>query len=381
MKRYGLSGDLPLPLSPERIRMARERHGDEPIDRYLTHLRIGDPLTDALTLHFERMPPGEGGHLLTRVIVHGLDSVDDPPPELVALFEQLDHVPPWVDWRKMRHASGRILRTGMLTGLAFAAYALPHSYLATANKPLAFTGRLLGDTAQRYGRTVRFVIESFMPDGLRRFADGFKLAAIVRTIHARARRQILRSGRWDANRFGVPLNQAHTAMNSVFFSLYVVEGLRRLGVELDRRERESVILTWRYLNHLLGVSPDISFRSEAEARRLADVAFSLEFDSDETSKKLYRAMIDAGPEYMHIRNERMAHAFTGVVRPMSRYLLGDRLADKLGYSGSKRHLLCRAIIALIALTERVPWLVPSRVRSHMGVEFWLDTGDYGSLRR
>ncbi len=369
----------PPPLSPERIRIARERHGDDPVDRYLTHLRIGDPLIDALTLRFERMPPGEGSRLMTKVIDHGLDSLDNPPPELAALFDQLDHVPPWVDWREMRHGSGRILRTGMLTGLAFAAYALPHSYLATANKPLAFTGRLLGETAQRYGTTVRFVIESFMPEGLRRHADGFKMAVMVRAIHARARLKILRSGKWKTGRYGVPLNQSHTSMNSVFFSLYVVEGLRRLGVELDPRERHGVILTWRYLNYLLGVSPDIDFQTEADARRLADVAFSLEFDPDETSKKLYRAMIDAGPEYMHIRSKPTAHVFTGIVRPMSRYLLGDRMTDKLGYSGSKRRMLCRAIISLIGLTERMPWLLPPRIRSHIGVEFWLDTGDYGWL--
>ena len=156
--------------------MARERHGDDPVDRYLTHLRIGDPLTDAMTLHFDRMPPGEGNRLVRKVIDRGLESLDDPPPELVALFEQLDPVPRWVDWGEMHHASARILRTGMWTGLAFAAYALPHSYLATANKPLAFTGRLLGDTAPtlRQHRTFRYrVVHARRPAALRgRLQDG-----------------------------------------------------------------------------------------------------------------------------------------------------------------------------------------------------------------
>lgn len=381
MTRRSFDRHYPPPLSPERIRIAREAHGDEAVDRYLAHLRIGDPLADSLMLHLDPLPRHRTNRLLKKAIEQGVDALSDPPAVLRALFDELDRVPPWVDWREMRHASARVLRSGMLTGLAFAAYSLPHSYLATANKPLAFTGRLLRETARRYGETVRFVIESFMPEGLRRDADGFRMAVLVRVLHARVRLQIIRSGKWDAVRHGVPLNQSHTAMNSVFFSLYVADGLQRLGVHLTQRERESVILTWRYLNHLLGVNPDISFRSEAEARRLADVAFSLEFDPDETSKKLYRAMIDAGPEYMHIRSERMARIFIGVVRPMSRYLLGDPLTDKLGYWGSRRRLLCQAIILLVGLTERLPWLLPSRVRSQMGVEFWLDTGDYGSLRQ
>lgn len=378
MTRRSFDRPLPPPLSPERISIAREAHGDEPVDRYLSHLRVGDPLGDALMLPTNRLPRHEVDRLLNEAIDHGVDSLTDAPAVLSALFEELDRVPPWVDWREMRHASARILRSGMLTGLAFAAYALPHCYLATMNRALAFTGRLLGETAQRYGRTVRFVIESFMPDGLRRGADGFRMAVIVRSIHARVRLEIVRSGRWDAARYGVPLNQSHVAMNSVFFSLYVVDGLQRLGVHLSQRERDSVILTWRYLNHLLGVSPDIGFRSEAEARALADVAFSLELDPDETSKKLYRAMIEAGPEYMQIRNECVARMFTGVVRPMSRYLLGDQLTDRLGARGSKRRLLCGTIILLVRLTERMPWLLPSRVRSQMGVRFWLETGDYGS---
>ena len=309
-----------------------------------------------------------------------MDALDDPPSVLTELFEELDHVPSWVDWRAMRHASARILRSGMLTGLAFAAYALPHSYLATANRPLAFTGRLLRETARRYGRTVRFVLESFMPDGLRRDADGFRMAVVVRVTHARVRQEILRTGQWDAAGYGVPLNQSHTAMNSIFFSLYVVDGLRRLGVRLNQRERDSVMMTWRYLNHLLGVSPDIGFRSESDARALAEVAFSLEFDPDETSKKLYRAMIESGPEYMHIGNERLARMFTGVVRPMSRYLLGPSMADQLGHWSRSRRLLCRTIIALISLTERWPRLLPDRIRNYMGLEFWLRTGDYGVFR-
>ena len=362
---------LPPPLSPERVKIARETHGDAAVDRYMKYLDIGDPLADAVVAHFDAVSPGRAIRVLDRVLNRGLKSVSDPPPELSALMEQLNHVPGWVDWREMRHASRRVLQHGLLTALAFAAFALPHCYLATANMPLAFTGRLFRETARRYVRTTRFVIESFMPDGLRREADGFRMAVMVRAFHARVRLEILDSGRWESYRYGVPLNQSHMAMNAVFFSLYVAEGLERLGVRLTRRERDSVILTWRYVSYLLGVDDEIAFRSEAEARDLVDVAFSLEFEPDETSRKLYRSMIEAGPEYMEISNERLARAFTGVVRPMSRHLLGDHLARRLGFSGPRHQLLCHGLKAFIGLTERMPWLLPRRMRDYMGVAFWL----------
>ena len=88
------------PLSPERVEAARQLYGDT-IDDYLRHLRTGDPLADDLVLSFERLPRGRGYKLLQNALDHGIDSLDDPPPELVTLFRQVDHVPFWVDWDRM----------------------------------------------------------------------------------------------------------------------------------------------------------------------------------------------------------------------------------------------------------------------------------------
>ena len=364
-----------LPLAPERVAAARERYGVA-VDQYLEHLRLGDPAADELVRCFERMPPGEGSRLLVRALQEGIDAVDDPPEPLAALFEQIDHVPFWVDWDLMLVASRKITRDGLLTTLAFAAYALPHSYLATGNRPLAFTSALLDDTPRRYAQTLRFVIESFLPGGLRRDADGFRLAVWVRIQHARARRRILKSGDWGLGDAQIPLNQAHTAVGTVLFSFYVVEGMRRLGARFSRREVEGVLLTWRYIGYLFGVNPELVYTSEEQAHRILDVAFSLEFDPDETSRRLCRALIEAGPKFMQIDNAWQARFFVGMASPMTRYLLGDRLADRLGYPPERRRLLCRCFVALVWLSERAPWLLPRAVRDYKGVTFWLEKGAY-----
>ena len=65
--------------------------------------------------------------------------------------------------------------------------------------------------------------------------------------------------------------------------------------------------------------------------------------------------------------------------PMTRYLLGDRLADRLGYPPLKRRLACRCFVALVRLSERMPWLVPRPVRDYKGVAFWLEKGDYDDI--
>lgn len=371
-----IPGESPfLPLSPERVAAARATHGDG-VDRYLAHLRLGDPMADELAALFEEGPPGAGFRLLLQAIDHGIESLEEPPAPLVALFAQVDRVPSWVDWDLMRLASGRILRGGLLTALSFATYALPHCYLATANRPLAATGRLLDATAHRYAQTTRFVIESFMPGGLRRHADGFKLAILVRLMHARVRRQLLRSGDWIPAAGEVPVNQAHTALNLVFFSFYVLRGLERLGVRFSAREEEGVLMTWRYVGHLFGVDPALVCTSADEARGLVDLAFSLEFDPDETSRRLCRAMVEAGPAYMNIADERLARLFVRLIYPVSRHLLGDRLADRLGYPPASHRLICGALVALVRLSEWSPRLVPRALRNFVGVNFWLEASNY-----
>ena len=164
---------------------------------------------------------------------HGIESLDDPPPELVALFKQVDHVPFWVDWERMKYGNAKILRNAFPTVLCFGLYALPYAYLGTANKPLAFTKELLDNVGRRYAYTSGFVIDTFLPKGLQRDADGFKTAIMVRIGHAHVRRAILQSGEWDSARYGIPVNQAHMAVSSILFSFYLIEGLIAMGVHFN----------------------------------------------------------------------------------------------------------------------------------------------------
>jgi len=363
------------PLSAERIDAARQKHG-EVVDQYLRYLHMGDPLADALVEHFETLPAGEGWKLLNRAIEEGIEALQDPPPQLTALFAELDHVPFWVDWERMRLGSAKICKNGVLVAVTFAGYALPYAYLAPANVPLVFTGELLDAAAHRYARTARFVIETFFPDGLRRDADGFKWAVMIRITHASARRRLLQSGTWDAARFGAPLNQAHNAMNTVFFSFYLLQGMRKLGVRFTPQEAESILLIWRYVGHLFGIDPELVYTSEEEAHRLVTVALSLEFDPDENTKKLCRTMLAAGASFMGINNPRLERWFIDLVIASSRHLLGDDLANRMGFPQAKHRLLCRAIILWIRCSEWLPFLMPPALRRYMGISFWLQAGEY-----
>ena len=368
-------GASPHPsLSSARIAAARAIHGDA-VDNYLKHIQIGDPLADDLVKCFERMPRRKGFRVLMQAIETGIESVDDAPDELVALFEQLDQVPNWVDWDSMGRGSAKILQNALLPAISFVAYALPHAYLSTGNKPLVSSATLIDNTARRYGAATRFFTEVFMPGSMQRFGDGFRFAVLTRILHARVRRQILRSAKWDLS-IGQPLNQAHMAIGTILFSYFVVDGMRRLGGRVREDEIEGIALVWRYVGYLLGVDPQIAFTCESDARKLIEVGCSLEFDPDEDAKVLCRALVLAFPEILRLENQFAARALMSILSALSRRLLGDRLADRLGYSKNKHRWLCSLGISIAWLFERFPVLIPPNLRRYMGVSFWLLQGSH-----
>ncbi len=369
------AGASPFPaLSPERIAAARTKHGHA-VDTYLEHLRMGDPLADELVICIERLERRQGVHMFLQALDKGVDSVDSPPRELVALFEELDRVPFWIDWERMNLASAKIMRNALVPAMTLAVYALPHAYLSTGNKPLGYSNALVNQTARRYAITTRFLTEVFIPGNMRRHADGFKFTAITRLLHARIRRKILLHDSWNPD-WGVPLNQAHLAMGTIIFSFYVIDGMKRLGARVTDEEMNSILLVWRYVGYLFGINADVLCSTKAEARRLIEVAYSLEFDPDDDARRLCRALIESAPEFMNVGNQFLARKFVEILYALSRRLLGDPLADRLGYPKQKRHLHCMAGIALTGLFERVPWLVPPQLREYMGVSFWIERADY-----
>lgn len=62
-------------------------------DLFVDHLWQGDELMDAVVARFQQIGMTEGRALLDRALDFGIETLDDPPAELVVLFDQLDHPP------------------------------------------------------------------------------------------------------------------------------------------------------------------------------------------------------------------------------------------------------------------------------------------------
>ena len=57
-------------------------------------------------------------------------------------------------------------------------------------------------------------------------------------------------------------------------------------------------------------------------------------------RQLFRALIESAPAFTHIEDERAVRLFVKLLYGMSRRMLGDQLADQLGYPKQRHRVLC-----------------------------------------
>ncbi|MBM4356683.1 MAG: DUF2236 domain-containing protein [Deltaproteobacteria bacterium] len=323
---------MKFPTRFVRIDEARRRHGDR-VERFGALFGEGDPLADAVVAELSSLPRAEREALVDRCLARGLEREAELPSSLAALFRELDHVPFWVDFARIERGAEVVLRAGLLAGLVLGSYSLVAGYCSPAgNKPLAFSGRLEEDAPRRLAETSRFVEAVIARGGMRRHAPGFACTVKVRLVHASVRRMLERSPRWHAADWGVPINQVDMAGTILLFSHVLLDGLTRLGFDTSREEREDVLHLWRYVAYLIGVKDELRCATEAEAASLWDLLTATQAPPDEDSRSLAKALLDSQVQSARTPEAR-AHAerMRPVGYTVSRYLLGDDLADRLGY--------------------------------------------------
>ncbi len=335
-----------------------------PPDDYVRYLATTDPLADAVAAAFAALPAGRGRRLLDTALDHGVEAVPDAGPALTALFAQLDHVPLWVDWERLDRGGALFLRSGAFGILVLALYSLPLTYSSPGgNKPLVFTGNLLRRAPGRLAETARFAVATSRPGGLRRFADGFKSTVKVRLMHAQVRRLLWQSGRWNGPEWGAPVNQLYLAGTNLALSAVLLDGLQRLGLRFSDSEGEALLHLWRYSGYLSGVDPELLCATRADARRLGDLILAHEGPPDGDSRALVEALMTASyfPTIDGLR-WRTAAAFG-----LSRALIGNQLADALGYPRSPWRWALPAARPLISVGDAARRIVPGGRNGSAGI--------------
>ncbi|GAB2469161.1 oxygenase MpaB family protein [Promicromonospora xylanilytica] len=292
-----MSASHSSPSVPDRavnLSAARSRHGGR-VDVLLRALQQGDPLADAAIVELDELGRTARG-ALQRGLADGRASVPDAPPAVDALLAQTESMPGWVSPDLLDEGD----RTSLAVpphwrGLAFAGGSLAHTYRNPAiARLLVGTGRLTSTAPRRLAETGLWNASVVLPGGLRRGAPGYVQTVQVRLLHARVRASAMAHG-WDADRWGVPINQADVARTWLDFTVVPFTFLEGVGYRLTDQEQSSLYRYWWYVGHLLGLDEEffLAVEDHEQAGELLDLVDSTSDAPDENSRALVGALFDA----------------------------------------------------------------------------------------
>lgn len=393
-----LYGNIDFDRDPERfthdpaVALVRDRAPggvavtDDDLERVRAYTMLGDVVADAYAALMPQFGFRKLIAMLTEACDRGVENVAEAPPELVAFIRAMEQTPAWLDMDMVRE--GARLERNATAHLS--PFAVRGAFIATfLNKysalPMALTGTLSNDTAaRRVNETATFFATTTLPGALERRGEGFKAAAMVRLMHSMVRCNAMRSGRWDAAVYGMPIpqvDQMPAGLIPVFLMAFklIKDGRRTFTAE----ERARVEVS-RYRCFLLGLPEDLLADTPEGVVRLMTARNSTlrtGYD-DATCGELVRATLSAylppdrsWPNRLHNTLER-SFAKTFFLRE---FLKGDRkVAKAMGVPISKRDEAIFLLGALMITTQMAAFKLADSIP---GVRELADRALVGRIRR
>ncbi len=301
-------------------------------DNYVAHTMVADPIADAAVEALTTLDRIHAGRLVA-ACMDRTDGKDLPaaPAAVRELFEDAATPPDWLDLPaltpavRMFHRNTKHVLAGMLAGV------LVEGFSTNISESFFITGRIRDQGVRRLQQNNRHMVEIFMPQGLERYGDGWKLSVRIRIVHAHVRRLLNDSEDWDAGAWGVPLSAAHVGYAITAFSARLLKHMRSLGATFSDEEAASFMATWRYSGHLMGVPESILFRGESDALRLFEIGGMCEPEPGASSVVLANSLVNSAPLVVGIDDASERQNLAKYVYKVSRCLIGHAMADQLNY--------------------------------------------------
>ncbi|MXW06501.1 MAG: DUF2236 domain-containing protein [Gemmatimonadetes bacterium] len=305
-------------------------------DNYIRHTMVGDEDLDPVMDELSGMPPGEMHQFIHAGLHQEEEWLSKAPEVLQRYFREVDSkIPEWVDFEEFRPAVVGFHKNMPEILVAFVTAALLEGFTTLISKSFYLTGRVHSENAtRRFKQNNRHLLEIFLPGGLRREGDGYRLSARIRFVHAMVRRLMKDSDIWETGAWGTPLSAAHIGLAVSIFSAQILKHSISLGAIYSQEERESFVKVFRYTGYIMGVPESILMKDENEARTIIDIGFMCEPPPDEHSIANANALIHAGPALLNITDPEEVAAALKTLYNISRALLGHELADALRYPKS-----------------------------------------------
>lgn len=298
---------------------------------YITHATVGDPEADALIEELATLDPASEMQYINAAMDRDEDKLVGCPSILKDFFAGLDSVPNWVDFQSFIPGVRMFHRNSKIVLAAFVGGVLVEGFSTNISKSFFITGRVRDSGVRRLKQNNRHMVEIFMPGGLLRDGDGWKLSVRVRLVHAKIRYLLKHSDDWDTESWGVPVSSAHVGYSITAFSARLLEHMKNLGAKFTEEERQSFLEIWRYSGLLMGIPETILFRDMDEALKIFKIGYCCEPDPDEDSISMANSLVNSAPLVAGITDPKARRDLATYVYSVSRALIGNELADALMY--------------------------------------------------
>ena len=298
---------------------------------YIAHLSMVDPPADDLMEElndFDRVA-------MTEFLRAGFDNDDaamkNAPVALQEFFRDISVPPEWLSETDFAPGIRMFHRNSKVILASFVAGVLIEGFMTNIAKSFFITGRVRDQGVRRLQQNNRHLVESFIPGGLDREGDGWKLSVRIRIIHAQVRRLINESDEWDVEAWGEPLSAGHLGFALTAFSARLLTHMKRLGASYSKEESVSFMAVWRYVGYLMGIPETILFRDEAEANRLFEIGGMCEPDPGIESISMANSLVNSAPLLADMTDPEVRRKFAMYIYGVSRAVIGNKLADQLKY--------------------------------------------------
>ncbi|RLU02122.1 MAG: DUF2236 domain-containing protein [Ketobacter sp.] len=250
---------------------------NEAIRKLSDHFWEGDPLMDDVADMFRRHSGGRGRKMFEQALEQGIDTLDNPPRELVALFDQLDRVPDWISREQVDRGAvvaANVTAAGKAAGVFLNTLQTVQGGMVGA--VVGATGRMQRDVLQRARESAAFWLHLPEPGGLSRYGTAFKTIVRVRLMHSQARLMLMR--KWGADWIadhGNPIPNAGLVAGIPTFGIVNLMYDAMFGKQYSHQDMEDIHAFWSYIGYLLGGAEEIIPRTPEDGIRILDFALSV----------------------------------------------------------------------------------------------------------
>lgn len=299
-------------------------------------------------------------------LMFNIFKTDQPvPPELPDVAEAYfkdTALPPWADQQKLELAQRLFTRAGWEVATCLFCSSLPQAYAAAKGAHvITATQAMTKHTKQRVFETAQFLFDSVAEGAFGPNGRGARTVQKVRLMHATVRHYLRTRATpaWDTAFLGEPINQEDLAGTLMTFSVVVLDGLEKLGVQVSRAEQEAWLHAWRVVGHFLGLEPQLNPETLDDAHDLMEAIRDRQWRQSPDGVELTKPLVELMQSYFP------GTALDGFPVAMIRLLSGDHCADLLGLPPSDwtKHVIDIMAELETYLTAGDPAAVHERLRA------------------